>query len=229
MEMTRLPMNIGPVERIFSALGGSYLLFDIIFKKQISPVKTITASYLLLRGATGFCLAYQALGKTEVDYRGQNVNIKTTLTVSRPRHQVYAFWRTLENLPQFMAHLKSVKVINEKISEWEAKVPGGLGTVTWQSEIVKDDPGAFLSWQSLPGSTIENAGKIEFNDAGDSGTELNVVFSYHAPLGILGEKTAQLLNPVFEKMVRADIENFKRSIETGDILVIDTPVSGKNS
>ena len=214
--MSYIKTNVGGAERILSILGGAYLLYDAIIKKKANPVQTMSGSYLMLRGITGFCLAYRGIGKTAVDFRPQNINIRTSVTVSRPRDQVYGVWRRLGNLPQFMKHLESVEVLNDNISEWKAVIPGHLGTLTWKSEIVKDDPGALLGWRSLPGSSIENAGKITFKDAGISRTEIQAAISYHAPLGIVGEKTIRLFNPVFEKMVEEDIHNFKRYIETGE-------------
>ena len=228
--MTQINPNIGTTERMISALGGAWLLYNTIINRKASILQTMAGSYLLMRGLTGVCLAYRGLGKTSVEYTPQNINIKATLTVNRPRDQVYAFWRRLENLPGFMKHLKKVEVLDEKTSEWTAnlsKLPGNLGTLSWKSEIVKDDPGAVLSWQSLPGSAIENAGKVTFNDAGKFGTEVHVVISYHAPLGLVGEKAGRLLNPIFEKMVSEDIRNFKRFIETGEIPTTEGQPGGR--
>jgi len=219
--MTYIKTNVGGAERILSIIGGAYLLYDAIIRRKANPIQTMSASYLMLRGVTGFCLAYRGIGKTAVDFRPQNINIRTSVTVNRPRDQVYGFWRRLENLPQFMKHLQRVEILNDNISEWKAVIPGDLGTLTWKSEIVKDDPGALLGWQSLPGSSIENAGKITFRDSGNSGTEIQAVISYHAPLGIVGEKTIRLFNPLFEKMVEEDIKNFKRFIEAGEIAKLE--------
>jgi uncharacterized membrane protein len=226
--MGSLTRNVGRPERLLSVLSGGYLLYDAVSQKKASIFQTLTGSYLLLRGLTGFCAIYQAAGKTELDFRTQNINIKTALTVNRPRDQVYAFWRRLDNLPLFMKHLKSVVVSDENISEWKAVVPGALGTIAWKSQIVKDDPGSLLGWQSLPGSAIDNAGKITFSDAGKFGTEIHVVISYHAPLGLLGEKAIRLFNPLFEGMVKEDIRNFKRYMETGEIPTIEGQSSGRN-
>lgn len=215
--MTHLRTNVSTPERLLSVAGGATLLYDIISKRKTNFLQTMAGSYLLLRGITGFCMAYDQLGKKAVDHRTPNVNIRTALTVNRPRDQVYAFWRRLQNLPLFMKHLHNVTVLDEKLSEWTAALAGDVGTISWTSEIVKDDPGAMLSWHSLPESTIENAGKITFEDAGLSGTRVDIVISYHAPLGVFGEKAARLLNPVFEKMVREDVNSFKQYMETADL------------
>jgi len=225
--MAHIITNVGTAERVVSVAGGAYLLLNALVKQKASVVQTLAGSYLLLRGITGFCLAYRGTGKTSVDFRPPNINIKTVLTVNRPRDQVYAFWRRLENLPQFMKHIKRVEVVDEHISEWTATLPGNVGSLSWKSEIVRDDPGALLSWQSLPGFSIKNAGKATFQDAGKFGTEVHVAISYHAPLGILGEKAGRLLNPILEKMIKEDIRNFKRIIETGEIPTIEGQPSGR--
>ena len=103
--MTSMTTNVGIPERLASVLAGAYLLYKGITERKGDTVQTLAGSYLLLRGFTGFCAAYRAIGKTELHFRTQNINVKTALTVNRPRDQVYGFWRRLENLPTFMKHL----------------------------------------------------------------------------------------------------------------------------
>ena len=94
-------------------------------------------------------------------------------------------------------------------------IPGNIGKIKWNAEIVKEEAGYMIGWQSLPNSTINNAGKVIFHDAlNGQGTELEVVIIYHPPAGDLGSGIARLLNPVFEKLIRQDIMNFKDYIET---------------
>lgn len=211
--LKHLNVNVSPAERGFSFLAGAYMMYDAIGKEKKSSLEAILAGYLLYRGVSGNCFAYNAIGKTKPDNRSRNVNIQITQIVNKPRKQVYDFWRDLENLPLFMEHLENVNNLNDSISVWEANIPGGMGTVRWKSEIVKERPYELLGWQSLPGSSIENAGKVEFKDAGEFATEVHVVISYHAPGGIPGESAARLINPMFKEMVEEDIQNFKWFIE----------------
>ena len=210
--LRHLQVNVSPEERGLSLLAGAYLLYDAIGKKDKSYIESVLAGYLLFRGASGNCPAYTAIGKTKPDNHSRNVNIQISQTVNKPRKDVYEFWRKMENLPLFMEHLRRVKSLDDKISLWEAKIPGGIGKVRWKSEIVKEVPYELLGWQSLPGSSIYNAGKIEFKDAGQ-GTEMHVVISYHAPGGIPGEGAARLINPVFKELLEEDVHNFKWYIE----------------
>jgi uncharacterized membrane protein len=155
------------------------------------------------------------MGKTNGVDHTPAINIRTTLMVNKPKDEVYAFWRKLENLPLFMKHLASVTEIDQKHSHWEAVIPGNIGRIKWNAEIVKEEPGHLIGWQSIANATINNAGKVVFHDAlNGQGTELEVVISYHPPAGELGAGIAKALNGVFEKIIRQDVMNFKEYIET---------------
>ncbi|MBD0296359.1 MAG: DUF2892 domain-containing protein [Flavisolibacter sp.] len=212
-------VNVGDNERIISAAAGAFLVssgFNSFFRHPISAlVKTVLGGILLYRGFSGHCPVYSSMGKTKGVSRTPAINIRTSLIVNKPKSEVYAFWRRLENLPLFMKHLASVTEIDSKHSHWEATIPGNIGKIKWNAEIVKEEEGYLIGWQSIPNSMINNAGKVVFNDAlGGQGTELEVVISYHPPAGELGSGVAKLLNPVFEKIIRQDVMNFKEYIET---------------
>jgi uncharacterized membrane protein len=218
IRLPKLEQNIGTLERVISTLGGCYLLYDSLKKNRSIP-EIGAASFMIFRGVSGYCPVSQVgqklLSSDGDNQKSSNVNIHARLIVKRPVEEVYNFWRHLGNLPLFMEHLESVTVLSNTLSEWKATLPGGIGSVSWKAEIVKEEPYHFIGWRSLAGSTIKNAGKVEFKDAGELGTLVHVVFSYHAPLGAAGEEMAKLLNPVFEKMVRKDVMGFKRFMETG--------------
>lgn len=208
-------INVGVPERIGSALAGGWLLLNGI--RNGSLFRMGLGGYMVYRAATGHCPLYSAIGKPHLPDPVKNINIRTTIQVNRPRNEVYAFWRRLENLPLFMSHLKAVEQKDDRTSHWEAYIPGGLGTVSWDAAIVEEQEGSLIGWNSLPGSTIENAGKVEFREIGDGWTELHAVITYRAPLGIAGQGLSALLNPVFEKLVRTDLKEFKRYIEAGGV------------
>jgi uncharacterized membrane protein len=212
-------VNVDSNERIISAAAGAFLLssgLSSLIKNPINGlVKTALGGVLLYRGVSGNCPVYSSVGKTQGASHTSTINIRTSMIVNKPKNEVYAFWRKLENLPLFMKHLGSVTEIDAKHSHWEAIIPGNLGRVKWNAEIVKEEEGVMIGWQSIPNSTINNAGKVTFSDASDGqGTELDVVISYHPPAGELGAGVAKLLQPIFEKMIRKDVMNFKEYIET---------------
>lgn len=204
--------NVSTLERILMITSGSYLLYKGLTQENKSIAKIGSGGAMLARGISGYCPVYNAVDHLKND-KPSNVNIRTNAVINKPISEVYAFWRNLENLPKFMNHLESVKTISETKSEWTAKGPAGIGTLTWNAEIIKDQKEKLLSWQSLPDATVKNFGKVLFKAHGNK-TEIEVTISYRAPLGLAGEGAAKLLNPYFEKVVNDDIKNLQVYLES---------------
>jgi uncharacterized membrane protein len=209
--------NVSNFERGLSIGIGALLIYSAVKNFRKTPVRAVFRSGLgaamVFRGAAGNCPVYSAL---DVDgTKTTSVNVRVTFVVNRPRNEVYAAWRNLGSLPRFMKHLTSVTETSNTRSHWEAKIPEGSPiSISWDAEIVKDEQGSLLSWRSLPGSSIDNAGKVEFRDAlGHHGTEIRVTITYRPPAGNIGTGVAKLINPVFKKIIRQDVLNFKQYIE----------------
>lgn len=215
-------INVGTTERIISALGGAALtvmaLRDIKTPGGVSML--LSGAFLLVRGITGYCAVNQALGRNTVHRQGSPVEVKATVSLNKPRSEVYAFWRRLENLPRFMRHLEKVEEIDQTRSRWTAKGPAGVGSVSWEAEILEDHKDEFISWSSLPGSTVDNAGEVRFIET-PHGTDIKVQMTYRLPAGDVGGVAAKLFSPMAEKMMRDDIRDLKRVMETGE-----TPSAG---
>jgi uncharacterized membrane protein len=216
-----LSINLSQVERTLSIAGGTKLALSGLkglFRSPFSSIIKIGAGgYLLVRGVTGHCELYSRMGRNTTE--PVNINIRSSFLIDKPRQEVYDFWRKLDNLPLFMKHLESVEVIDEKRSHWVLKLPVDVAKVSWDAEIVNDEPGYAIGWSSLPDSLIDNAGKVRFQDS-DNGedTVVDVVISYRPPAGGFGGGIAHILNPVFKNMVDADVRNFKQymDIEGGE-------------
>jgi uncharacterized membrane protein len=213
-------INVGPEERVLSAIAGAALgVYGLRHITSLSGLTmTLAGGMLLYRGLTGYCAVNNALGRTIPHRRTSAMEANVTLSINKPRSEVYAYWRTLENLPSFMKHLAEVKVEDSVRSVWKANVPGGLGTVTWESVITEDRPGELISWSTLPGSTIDSAGEITFEDAPNGfETIIKVKMDYRLPGGDVGSLAGKLFNPAIENMIRTDIKRFKSILETGEL------------
>lgn len=208
-----LKANVGEKERIVSVLAGTYLLYNGISKRS-GFIEGLTGSYLLFRGFTGYCPGYEIAGKNNVKEDNHHISLKTTLIIKKSNREIYEFWRKLENLPLFMEHLESVKVLDDIHSEWKAKLPGGIGILTWKSEIVKDVQNHHIGWHSLGDAPIENKGNVKFIDLGNNETEAHIAISYIVPGGIVGKSIGKIFHPLFEEIVKEDIENLKFFLET---------------
>jgi len=213
-------INISLSERIASVLGGlalaSMALRDMKQPKNIAML--LSGGYLVVRGATGYCPLNTRLERNTIYKQASAIQISNILTINRPRSEVYAFWRKLENLPRFMKHLADVTQIDDRRSHWTAAMPRGLGRISWEAEITDDRPDEYIAWQSRPGSLIDNAGSVVFRDAaGIEATEVKAVISYRLPGGDAGAIAAKLINPVAEQLIRNDLLRFKTILETGSI------------
>jgi len=209
--------NLSQNEQIISLISGSMLLMKVLSGKK-KPVSGLTAGYMIFRGATGFCPIYRALDIDHTQPTG-DITVHTSVTVNRPRNEVYAYWRNLSNLPLFMKHLESVVELDEKHSEWTIKLPANLASISWKSEIVSEINNEYIFWQSLPDSQIENSGVVRFVRLDDSRTEVQVEISYRAPLGAAGEIVGKLLKPDLELAIKNEILGFKEHMEEGGVVV----------
>lgn len=222
-------VNVGTPERIISALGGAALtvmaLRDLRSPSGVSML--LTGGLLLVRGLSGYCPVNNAIGRNTARKAGSPVEVKTTVSLQKPTSEVYSFWRKLENLPRFMKHLERVEELDQTRSKWTAKGPAGVGKVSWEAEIVEDHQNEFISWRSLPGSTVDNAGEVRFKET-PGGTEIRVQMTYRLPAGDVGGVAAKLFSPMAEKMMKDDIRDFKKVMETGELPEMPSSSKKKN-
>ena len=140
------------------------------------------------------------------------------VTINRPTHEVYDFYRRLDRLPQVMDHLASVEMIDDRHSTWTAKLPFGK-TVQWNAEITEDRPGEVLAWKSSDDSQIQVKGRVTFTKTvGRDMTEVRVEIQ----LGGFGRPPSIRFARMFAKpQVKGDLQRLKQVMETGEVLYSD--------
>ncbi|EZP74337.1 Cyclase [Sphingomonas paucimobilis] len=148
--------------------------------------------------------------------KGDAVSGKT-VTINRPRQEIYDFWRDVTNLPKVMENLVSVDAVDGQRSRWVVKAPGG-GTVEWISVITEDRPGELIAWASEEGAEVPNSGRIEFRDApGGRGTWVSATILYDPPAGFIGKVIAKMFQREPAIQARRDLRRLKQFLETGEI------------
>ena len=148
--------------------------------------------------------------------RGKDV-VGRTVTIRKPRAELYAFWREFSSLAQFMENLEKVIDKGDGRAVWTIKAPAGR-TVDVETEITEDTPGELIAWRSVPGSDIQTEGRVTFKDApGDRGTRVGLVIAYDPPGGELGKAIAKLFQREPAIQARHDLKRFKMLMETGEI------------
>jgi len=230
-EPIRSRVNVGAVERGISLASGLALLaYTVARRPKLSLPLGLDAGYMIYRGATGHCVFYQMLGINRAEMNGhEGIRVERTVTVNRPRPELYQMWRDFENLPRFMEHLESVQVDDSDPgrSHWVARGPLDR-KVEWDSEVIEERENELLVWKSLPGSTVESMGRVEFTDApGGRGTVVQVSMEYNPPAGSLGAAFAKLLGREPNQQINEDLRHFKQIMEAGEVATTQGQPSGR--
>jgi uncharacterized membrane protein len=221
-------INVGRSERAISVAAGSLLAAVGLARRDWAGLLIGgVGSAIAYRGVSGHCPVYERL---EIDRsiepapdRDRGVHVSVSYLVNKRPAELYAFWRKLENLPQFMEHLKSVEALDDRRSRWVAKAPALYGgEASWEAEITSDEPNSRIAWQSLPGSDLVHSGSVTFAEAlGDRGTIVRVRMEYEPPAGAVGRWMAKLFGEEPEQQIREDLRRFKRLMEVGEIITTE--------
>ena len=159
-----------------------------------------------------------APGRTRRRDFGDYRVVGRTVTINRPRHELYAYWRDFQNLPKFMENVEQVQMTGaDGQAVWTISAPGGL-SVEAETRIVEEADGALIAWRSVAGSQIDTEGRVAFREAPDGrGTWVEAIIAYKPPAGRAGAAVARLFRKEPEIQARHDLKRFKMLMETGEI------------
>lgn len=144
-----------------------------------------------------------------------------TIVVNRAPEDVYQFWLNFENFPRFMRHLDAVRDLGDGRSHWKAVGPAGA-MFEWDAQVGETRPNELITWRSLPGADVDNAGSVRFERApGGRGTLVRVNLRYDPPAGALGKAVATLFGREPGQEVQEDLRRFKQVMETGEVMRSD--------
>lgn len=235
-------VNVSQKERWASAIGGGALAVYGLTRGTLGGVAlALIGGSLVYRGATGHCNVYEAMDVNTATAEGDRprrnpnvsvasghgIKVEKSVTIDRSPEELYTFWRNFENLPRFMDHLESVRIMDEKRSHWVAKAPAGT-TVEWDAEIYNEKPNEMIAWRSLEGADVDNAGSVHFERAaGERGTVVKVSLKYDPPGGIIGATVAKLFGEAPEQQIQEDLRRLKQVMEAGEIPTTEGQSSGR--
>jgi uncharacterized membrane protein len=221
-------VNVGAAERWASGIAAAALAAFAIRRGRgvLRGVALPLAGALLGRAVTGRCPVNRAIGRNSARDRdrvspvaslgrGEGIRVEQTVRIARPPEELYRFWRNLENLPRFMDHLESVRVLDERRSHWVARGPVA-SRVEWDAEIHNEIAGQLLAWRSLPGAEVDHAGSVHFEPGAGDTTLVRVILRYDPPAGRLGAGIARLFGEDPETQVADDLRRLKQVMEAGD-------------
>ncbi len=226
-----------PTGGVWSRVGGDVMDLALLGRalnsnrndrNRVAVATVAVAGVTLLDVLAGRRLSHETNGHGEQARAGEardpGVHVRRSITVNRSPQEIYAFWRNFENLPRFMAHLESVRVIDDRRSHWMARAPAGA-KVEWDAEIVEDRPNELIAWRSLSSADVPNEGSVRFVPApGGRGTEIHVELRYKPPGGKVGALAAKLFAEEPGKQVAGDLRRFKQVMELGEVVHSDASI-----
>lgn len=147
----------------------------------------------------------------------QGVKVVRAVTIGRPAHELYEFWRRVENLPRIIRHSVTITARSTTESHWSVAGPGGK-CYAWDSLIINDEPDRLIAWRTADGADIAHSGSVRFETApGDEGTEVTVQVEYVAPGGKLGQWLGKLTGAEPGQQIGDTLRRFKALMECGEI------------
>lgn len=214
--------NVSDGERWGTLIGGGALvLYGLSQRSLRGALMALAGGGLVYRGVTAQTGIQEATGMN------QSIKVEKTVTIDKSPEELYRFWHNFENLPNFMKHLKSVKVIDEKRSHWIASAPMD-NSVEWDAEIINEQENKLIAWASVEGADIDNSGFVRFQPGpAGRGTEVKVVIEYNPPGGVVGAAIAKLFGEEPEQQIGDDLRRFKQIMETGEIATTEGQSSGR--
>ncbi len=137
--------------------------------------------------------------------------VESSVVVEAPVARVYDYWRTLENLPNFMTNIEEVRAIGPGMTHWVVKGPLGA-KMEFDAHTTQEEENRAIGWNTVDGS-VQTSGQVRFQELGSERTRVEVTMNYaDPPGGKLGEVGSRLVsNP--QVMMDQDLYNFKEIIE----------------
>ena len=151
------------------------------------------------------------------DKDGELAIVGRSVTINRPRSELFAYWRDFTNLPSFMHAIERVEMTDDTRSVWTIKAPARQH-VTIETELVAVVEGESIGWRSTEASQIRTAGMVTFADApADRGTVVTAEVAYEPPGGDIGRLVAKIFQAEPNIQARHELKRFKMLMEAGEI------------
>jgi uncharacterized membrane protein len=150
---------------------------------------------------------------------GEYQVVGRSVTIAKPRAELFAFWRDFQNLPRFMANLEKVEPSGSEPGHntWHIRAANGTAYAV-DTRIAREVDGELIAWRSTEDSDIDTEGRVTFEDApGDRGTRVSLIIAYKPKGGVIGDTVAKLMRRSPELQARHDLKRFKMLMETGEI------------
>ncbi|MGF1473833.1 MAG: SRPBCC family protein [Rubrobacteraceae bacterium] len=137
--------------------------------------------------------------------------LEGSIEVNAPVQQVYEYWETLENLPNFMRNVEQVRSIGENRTHWSVKGPMGA-SVEFDAQTTQNERNEAVAWETEDGD-VETSGQVRFRDLGGDRTRVEVQMDWFDPPGGKVGETVSGIVAGPKTILEQDLQNFKDIME----------------
>jgi uncharacterized membrane protein len=217
--------NLGPAQRLFSMSGGLALILNGL--RHRGPLGIAQAALGLAaawRGYTGVCKLTHQLDHTAYEHFLQkdaswnsSKAVSRSVTINRPREEVFAFFLAPENLAPLMPWVYSAHALDEHTSRWTASGPLDK-QLSWtiKQNVIHQDKA--LQWDTAYQGPWKHRVEATFSDASQGrGTEVKVVLATEPYPGSAAYALASAIAQFTDRAVLNLLRQIKQQLETGEV------------
>jgi len=139
------------------------------------------------------------------------IDLRMTVVVERPIHEVFEFCRDFQNFPEVVNLLMEVDDSQDGRSRWTVRSPSGEA-ITWDATVTKYVPNSVIAWQSVPGSAVYAGGTMRFFPLSARDTRVDVVLTDRPFETGLGDALRALVARSNDGRLRAELRQASRSL-----------------
>ncbi len=144
----------------------------------------------------------------------RSVDLRMTVVVERPIHDVYEFCRDFENFPKIVDVLLEVQDSQDGRSHWAVRSPNGEG-IEWDATVTKYVPNSVIAWESVPESPVHAGGLMRFAPLSRNETRVDISLTYRPGRTGLSDAIRSLVAPSNSKRLRAELAHASRELGRG--------------
>lgn len=217
--------NLGPAQRLFSISAGLALILNGL--RHRSPLGVVQAAIGLgaaWRGYTGVCKLTHQLDHTAYEHFLQkdagwssSKAVSRSVTINRPRAEVFAFFLDPHNLAPLMPWVQSAQAIDAHSSRWTASGPLDR-QLSWtiKQNVIRQDQA--LQWDTAYQGPWKHRIEATFSDAPQGrGTEVRVVLAVEPYPGSAAYALASAIAQFTDRAVLNLLRQIKQKLETGEV------------
>lgn len=236
----RLEQNVSSFARILSTgVGTIALVYGLRQMRSMKGLLSgIAGSMLVARGVSGHCFLYKALDvDTSPDglAKGKGLldphpyELKRSLTIWRPRNEVYNKFRDFTYISKIIPNIRKVEKFSEHTYQLVYANEKGK-SFPIDLEILNEQEMELVSWTLAPEGKKLLKAVIKFKDGPkESSTELHTELVLTPPAGAIGTAVMKIFGPFNQQILNSSLLKLKQFIETGEVATIRGQSSGKKA